>query len=41
VEVERATFERVKNSQLELEFEHIDKLIEKRNYFKGNPTQLF
>lgn len=43
MEVERATFERVKNSQLELEFEHIDKLIEKketisketrRNYFE-------
>jgi hypothetical protein len=43
MEVERATFERVKNSQLELEFEHIDKLIEgketiskvtRRNYFE-------
>lgn len=30
MEVERATFERVKNAQLELEFDHIDKLIEKR-----------
>jgi hypothetical protein len=43
MEVERATFERVKDAQLELEFEHINSLIEnketvskdtRRNYFE-------
>ena len=36
MEVERATYERVKNSQLKLEFDHIDQLIKKNETISEN-----